>query len=109
MGGTERGVSQARSAAGKANRAMRKGLTPEGRERLRQAIQRVRPWESSTGPKTPAGKAQAVLNGKRRQVGPVSVREVRAALADDRGLAGDMAAARWLASSAAGAEGGSYD
>ena len=97
MGGTNWGVSPARSAAGKANRARRKGLTPEGRDRLRRAALAARPWEYATGPTSPAGKAQAALNGKARQVGPVSVREVRAALADVRALARDMAAARGLA------------
>lgn len=88
--------SPARSAAGKANRAKRKGLTPAGRERLRQAALRNRPWEHSTGPTTAAGKAQAAANGKRRQVGPVSVRELRAGLAGLTALARDMAEARAL-------------
>jgi hypothetical protein len=69
-----------RVEAGKRNRTKGKGLTPAGRERLRQAALRHRPWTHSTGPRTAAGKAQAVLNGKRRQLGSCSVRELRAAL-----------------------------
>jgi hypothetical protein len=69
-----------RVAAGKLNRAKRAGLTPAGRERLRQAALRTRPWMCSTGPTSAAGKAQAVANGKRRQLGPYSVRELRAEL-----------------------------
>ena len=75
-----------RVAAGKRNHAKRKGLTPEGRQRLREAAFRNRPWQHSTGPRTPEGKAQAAKNGKVRQLGPRSVREIRADLADLRGL-----------------------
>jgi hypothetical protein len=66
-----------RVAAGRLNRARRGPLTPEGRERLRQAALRNRPWEHSTGPRTLAGRAQSIINGKRRQRGPKSVREIR--------------------------------
>jgi hypothetical protein len=81
-------------AACRLNLAKRKGLTPEGRERLRQAALRNRPWRFSTGPRTPEGKAKMVINGKRRQLGPRSVREVRADLAGLRQLLEDMRAAR---------------
>ena len=77
-------------AAGKANRAKREGLTPAGRERLRRAALRNRPWEHATGPRTREGKATAVRNGKTRQLGPVSVRELRRELAALRVLASDM-------------------
>jgi hypothetical protein len=69
-------------------------LTPEGRERLRQAALRNQPWRFSTGPRTPEGKAQMVLNGKRCQLGPRSVREVRAELAGLRALLQDMQTTR---------------
>ncbi len=85
-----------RVAAGKANRAKRKGLTPEGRERLRAAALANAPWRYSTGPTTAAGKAQAARNGKRRQVGPISIRELRAELAELRAQAGEMAETRDL-------------
>jgi hypothetical protein len=37
--------------------------TPESRERQRQLINRVRPWESSTGPTSSHGKSQSARNG----------------------------------------------
>ena len=59
---------------------------PEGRERLRESALRDRPWLHSTGPRTPDGKARVALNGKARQKGRLSVRELRASLADVREL-----------------------
>ena len=38
------------------------GWTPERRERQREAIQRWKPWERSTGPRTPEGKATSARN-----------------------------------------------
>jgi hypothetical protein len=67
-----------RVAAGKLNRNRRGPLTPEGRLRLRDAACRHRPWQHSTGPRTPAGKGQAARNGKLRQLDQLSVRQVRA-------------------------------
>src|SRR5262245_46164548 len=81
--------SPRRVAAGRANRLLRGPLSPEGRERLRAAIQRARPWEFATGPRTPEGKARAGRNGKVRQVGPLSVRELRTSVAN----VGDLIAA----------------
>ena len=37
--------------------------TPAARERQRQLINQVRPWERSTGPKTEHGKLQSARNG----------------------------------------------
>jgi hypothetical protein len=91
--------SAARSAAGKANRAKRRGLTPEGRERLRQAALTNQPWKFATGPRSAAGKLKAAANGRRRQVGPVSVRALRAELAGLRSLVEGLAEARGLAQS----------
>ena len=85
-----------RVAAGKANRQKRRGLTPAGRERLRQAALANRAWLASTGPRTPEGKARAARNGKARQKGGQSVREVRRSLAEVVGLVNDMAAGRTL-------------
>ncbi len=92
-----------RVAAGRLNRAKRKGLTPEGRERLRQAALGNRPWLFSTGPRTTAGKATAARNGDRRQFGLLSVRELRAELAALRGLARQMGDARAAVADALGA------
>lgn len=83
-----------RVAAGKRNRLKRKGLTPDGRERLRQAALKHRPWRFSTGPRTQAGKAQMVLNGKKRQRGARSLREIQRDLAEVRALLHEMRAAR---------------
>jgi hypothetical protein len=97
-----------RVAAGKRNRALRRGLTEAGRQRLREAALRSQAWKHSTGPKTPEGKARAAANGKKRQLGPLSVREIRADLAGLRGLLSDMQATRRLTeralSTAAGRE-----
>jgi hypothetical protein len=71
-------------------------LTPEGRERLRQAALEDRPWLSSTGPRTAAGKARAAANGKVRQNGPLSVRGLRASLAEECRLVEDMVESRKL-------------
>ncbi len=38
------------------------GWTEERKRRQRELIQRWRPWEQSTGPKTPEGKARASHN-----------------------------------------------
>jgi hypothetical protein len=83
-----------RVAAGKLNQRKRKGLTPAGRERVRQAALRDRPWQFSTGPRTTAGKAKVALNGKHRQLGPRSLREIQRELAEFRKLLGDMREAR---------------
>ena len=69
-----------RVAAGKRNVMRRKGLSTTGRDRLRQAALRDRPWLHSTGPRSAAGRSQSVVNGKRRQLGPVSTRELKAEL-----------------------------
>ena len=66
-----------RVAAGRRNRQRRGELTPSGRERLRKAALGNQPWRQATGPRTDAGKARAAANGKRRQLGGLSVRELR--------------------------------
>ena len=86
-----------RVRAGRLNRLKRRGLTPAGRERLRQAALRNQPWRFATGPRTPEGKARVAANGKARQQGPKSVRQIRAELAGLRGLLKEMQAARQLA------------
>jgi hypothetical protein len=83
-----------RVAAGKLNRAKRRGLTAEGRERLRQSALALRPWLFSTGPRTIAGKARAAANGRLRKRGEPSWRQLQAMLAGLGQLAGDMAALR---------------
>jgi hypothetical protein len=56
-------------------------LTPEGRERLRQAALKNRPWENSTGPRTPEGKAKVAQNGRKRQKHSISGPQLRKELA----------------------------
>ena len=73
-----RKVSPRHIAAARENWKKWKGFTPEGLEKLRQAALKNKPWEHSTGPRTAAGKAKVALNGKKRQIGPRSVREVQA-------------------------------
>jgi len=79
-----------RSATAKRNRAKRKGITPEGREKLRATALHNQPWKFSTGPRTAAGKARVALNGKQRQIGPRSVRELRGDLAGLRRMADSL-------------------
>jgi hypothetical protein len=83
-----------RVAAGRLNRARRKGLTTEGRERLRRAAIAHQPWKHSTGPRTPEGKVQAALNGKTRQLGLLSIRELKADLRQLRAFLKDMGESR---------------
>jgi hypothetical protein len=85
-----------RVAAGRLNHAKRRGLTPEGREQLRQAALRNKPWRHSTGPRTPEGKARAAANGRRRQCGPLSIRQLDAQLADLATFANSMVETRAL-------------
>ncbi len=66
-----------RVAAGRRNRLKRRGLTEEGRAKLRQSALANQPWAHSTGPRTPEGKARTARNGKLRQKGVVSLRELR--------------------------------
>lgn len=46
----------------------------------------TKPWQHSTGPKTPAGRNRSVINGKVRQKGEYSVREARAQVKATREL-----------------------
>jgi hypothetical protein len=80
-----------RVAAGRLNRAKRGSLTADGLNRLRAAALRDRPWEHSTGPRTPAGKAKAAFNGTGKAKG---VRAARREVAALKGLFADLARAR---------------
>ena len=79
-----------RVAAGRLNRTKRGPLTDQGRQKLREVALRNRPWEHGTGPRTREGKARVALNGKARQKGPLSVRELRSSLADIKELVRQM-------------------
>lgn len=71
-----------RVAAARQNQLKRGPWTDEQRERVRQAIQRTRPWLKSTGPKTAAGKAKVAENGKKHQRGELSIPQLRAQVGD---------------------------
>ena len=75
-----------RVSIGRQNQLKWKGFTPEGLARLRQSALAHRPWERSTGPRTPEGKARSARNPKLLQKGDRSVRELRAELAGLDGL-----------------------
>ena len=67
-----------RVQAGRVNRMKRGPLPLESMNRMRDAINRNKPWKRSTGPRTPAGKAKVARNGKVRQMNSRSIREIRA-------------------------------
>ena len=67
-----------RVLAGRSNRMKRGPLSLETMHRMRDAINRKKPWQLSTGPRTPAGKAIVARNGKVRQINGRSIREIRA-------------------------------
>ena len=67
-----------RVLAGRINRMKRGPLPLESMSRMRDAINRNKPWKRSTGPRTPAGKAIVARNGKVRQSNSRSIREIRA-------------------------------
>jgi len=58
-------ASEAKIAANRRNWAKCGPLTDAGRERLRLAALRDRPWEGSTGPRTPDGMARTRMNALR--------------------------------------------
>ena len=58
-------ISERKIAANRRNWKRRGPLTEEGRDRLRKAALRDRPWVHSTGPRTAAGNARSRLNAVR--------------------------------------------
>jgi len=56
---------------------LRGPLTDAGRERLRQAALRNRPWLQSTGPRTEAGKRRVAQNARRANHRAATERERR--------------------------------
>ena len=55
-----------------------------------------RPWERSTGPRTPEGKARSSQNGRYRQTGEMSQRQVQRELGDIGQLLAGLAESRRL-------------
>jgi hypothetical protein len=80
--------------AGCPKRPRRYRLTAAGHEALRLTALKNQPWRRSTGPRTQAGKAKVAANGKSRQKGAQSVREMHGDLASVRELLTAMANAR---------------
>ena len=68
----------------------RSPLTPERLAFLRSSIQRVRPWQWATGPKTAAGKARSRMNalkhGLRNAETVARRKELAALMRDVRGM-----------------------
>jgi hypothetical protein len=62
---------------------MANGWTPERRAKQSELIQRWRPWDSSTGPKSESGKARVSRNGYKGGVRK-SIRAVARALRAQR-------------------------
>jgi hypothetical protein len=56
-------------------------LSPDARQRIREATLRNQPWLRSTGPRTEAGKAIVAQNGRKTQKDARSVPQVRADIA----------------------------
>ncbi len=59
------------------------GWTPERRQRQAALIRTWRPWEHSTGPKTPEGKRTAAMRGYKGGIRP-KLRELARALREQR-------------------------
>ena len=71
-----------RQIAGRLNHSKRKGLSAAGRQRLREAAKLNRPWKHATGPRTLEGKRRSAANGRVRQIGSLSVRQLQAFTAE---------------------------
>ena len=83
-----------RVAAGRRNRSLAGPLSEAGRAALRDAASINRPWSFSTCPKTPEGKRRSSANGRKRQSGPISGRELRREQAAARALIASLIGAR---------------
>ena len=83
--------------AGRVDQLKPRKHTPEGLQRLRETALRNRPWQYTTGPRTPEGKARVAENGRYAQKSEVSRRQMRRELADTRAMVDQMAAVRHLA------------
>jgi hypothetical protein len=87
-------LDERRSETNRRNRAKWRGFTPEGLEKIRATTLATQPWRYTTGPKTSEGKARSARNGRFRQKGEKSARELRAELADVATLMNKMTEAR---------------
>lgn len=85
-----------RVEAGRRNRARRRGLTPEGREKLRELALQHQPWTYSTGPRSPEGKARIALSNRARRKGTQSIASIRAEMAQYAGFIDEMRETRGM-------------
>ena len=83
-------------AVGRMNQAKRGPWTEEQREKVRQAIQRTRPWEKSAGPRTPTGKLRSAANGPNHRGKRGQNPDVLAAMTNVSALSATMAELRRL-------------
>jgi hypothetical protein len=67
-------------------RTRNRTYTARDREMLRQLALMGRPWEHSTGPRTVEGKARVAENGRKRQKGDESVRQIRRNIAQVKSM-----------------------
>lgn len=65
---------------------MATGWTPQRQARQAERIQRWRPWERSTGPRTPAGKGNVSRNADKGGPRPLLRHLARALREQQRGL-----------------------
>jgi hypothetical protein len=72
----------------------RRKFSAEGLERLRVAALANRPWEKACGPISPKGKRESAKNGRYRQRGEKSRRELRVELAGVMSLIHQMGVTR---------------
>ncbi len=65
---------------------MANGWTPERKQRQSELIKKWRPWESSTGPRTPEGKTRAAMRGYKGGVRPMSRKIAKALRGQEKAL-----------------------
>jgi hypothetical protein len=61
---------------------MAHGWTPERRKKQSQLIQKWKPWENSTGPRTTQGRAISSMNALKHGMRSKEMREMESGLAD---------------------------
>lgn len=84
-----------RQKAGRENRKKWRGISPEGREKLRRSALTSKPWQHSTGPRTTEGKRVSRANGLKHgarafAVLPEEIKDFILALRDAEQGAGPM-------------------